>query len=150
MVAVGDKAPAFSLLDQDGQTVTLAGLLEAGKAVVLFFYPKDNTPGCTMEAKAFRDAHEDFKAAGAEVVGISRDGAESHKSFCSKLDLQFRLLTDANGEVRKAYGVKTDLFGLLDGRWTFVIGKDGLVKLVFNSQLNAKKHVAQALEALKA
>src|ERR1700760_5008647 len=106
-IQVGDKAPDFTLPRQDGTTVSLRDLLGqgGGRAVVLYFYPKDDTPGCTAEACSFRDAYEDFKDAGAEVVGISSDSSDSHQAFASKHRLPFTLLSDADGAVRKLYGV---------------------------------------------
>lgn len=150
-LTVGDKAPVFTLKDQNGKEVSLKkfqGLL--GKPVVLYFYPKDNSPGCTKEAKAFKDSYAAFKKIGAEVIGVSSDSAESHKEFKQSLDLPFTLLADEAGEVRQLYEVPKDLFGLLDGRQTFVIGKDGAIKLIFNDQFGPEKHVEQALAALEA
>lgn len=98
-----------------------------GKPTVLFFYPKDNTPGCTLEAKAFRDAYATLKSKGAQVVGVSSDSVESHKSFCNELELPYELLADTDGSIRKLYDVPSDIFGLLPGRQTFVISKDGTV-----------------------
>jgi peroxiredoxin Q/BCP len=146
-IRVGDKAPNFTLPKQDGSTVTLEELLARG-AVVLYFYPKDDTPGCTAEACSFRDAYEDFKDAGAEVVGISSDSAGSHKAFADRHRLPFVLVSDQGGKVRKLYGVPSTL-GLLPGRVTYVIDAGGVVRHVFNSQLNATKHVTEALDVLK-
>jgi peroxiredoxin Q/BCP len=148
---VGDKAPDFTLKNQDGKDVKLSkyqGLF--GKPVVLYFYPSDDSPGCTKQAKAFKQSISDFKKAGAEVLGISGQDVESHVAFKSKLDLPFPLLADEGDAVRKAYGVKKDLLGLLDGRETYVIGKDGLIKLVYNNQFDSESHVDKALEALSA
>jgi peroxiredoxin Q/BCP len=143
----GDKAPSFDLPGADGQTVSLASLLEKGP-VVVFFYPKDETPGCTAEACSFRDAWDGFKKLGASVVGISRDSAASHASFRDHHQLPYLLLSDRDGAVRKAFGVPKTL-GLLDGRSTYVIDKSGVVKKAFHSQLRATRHVDEALEALK-
>jgi peroxiredoxin Q/BCP len=140
-------APDFTLPKQDGSSVSLKELLAKG-AVVLYFYPKDDTPGCTVEACSFRDAYEDFKDAGAEVVGISSDSAGSHRAFADKHRLPFTLVSDAGGKVRKLYGVPSTL-GLLPGRVTYVIDAGGVVRHVFNSQLNVGKHVTEALEVLK-
>ena len=118
------------------------------KAVVLYFYPKDDTPGCTAESCSFRDQYEAFKDAGAEVIGVSSDSAESHARFAEKHRLPFVLLADRGGAVRKQYGVPATL-GLLPGRVTFVIDRDGVVRHVFNSQFQATKHVAEALTALQ-
>jgi len=117
--------------------------------VVLYFYPKDHTPGCTAEARAFRDRYETFAAAGAEIVGVSSDSIESHQRFAGKLRLPFPLLSDAGGAVRKLFGVEKTL-GLIPGRATFVIDGDGVVRHVFASQLEATKHVDEALSALEA
>ena len=110
----------------------------------------DNTPGCTLEAKAFRDSYAQLKKFGADVIGISSDSVESHSSFCSELDLPYTLLSDEDGAVREMYGVPKDLFGLLPGRQTFVIAKDGTVALSFNNQFKPEEHVAQAIKALSA
>jgi peroxiredoxin Q/BCP len=143
----GDIAPDFSLKDQKGEVVRLSDF-RGKKAVVLYFYPKDDTPGCTTEACTFRDDFKDFAGAGAEVLGVSADSPESHKRFDAKHRLPFRLLSDPEGEVRKAYGVSSTL-GLLPGRVTFVIDKAGVVRHVFSSQFRPKKHVEEALEILK-
>jgi peroxiredoxin Q/BCP len=127
--------------------VSLKGLL-AAKEVVLYFYPKDNTPGCTAEAKAFRDSYEAFKEMGAEVVGVSSDSVDSHVDFSSRCDLPFTLLSDPGGKVRKLYGVPSTM-GLLPGRVTYVIDTNGVVRHVFNSQFNATKHVDEAIRVLR-
>jgi peroxiredoxin Q/BCP len=147
-IRAGDKAPDFTLPTQDGTSVRLADLLGKGP-IVLYFYPKDDTPGCTAEACSFRDAYEDFKEAGAEVVGVSSDSASKHKAFADKHRLPFLLVADEDGVVRKRYGVKSTL-GLFPGRVTYVIDREGTVRHVFSSQLQATKHVTEALEALKA
>lgn len=146
-VAAGDTAPDFELPDADGRAVRLADF-RGRKAVVLYFYPKDDTPGCTKEACSFRDHYEDFTEAGAEVIGVSSDGGASHRGFASKHRLPFTLLSDAGGVVRKRWGVPATL-GLLPGRVTFVIDRDGVVRHVFNSQLAAAQHVREALAALR-
>ena len=145
-IQVGDVAPDFTLPAQAGPAIHLQALLQRGP-VVLYFYPRDDTAGCTVEACTFRDAYEDFKEAGAEVVGISSDSTASHQAFASKHRLPFKLVSDAGGEVRKAYGVKSTL-GLIPGRVTFIIDSAGTVRHVFNSQLNAKRHVAEALQVM--
>jgi thioredoxin-dependent peroxiredoxin len=143
----GSPAPDFSLVDQNGEPVRLSGF-KGKKAVVLYFYPKDETPGCTAEACTFRDSFEVFKEAGAEVLGVSGDSPESHKRFAAKYHLPFRLLSDEGDRVRELYGVSSTL-GLLPGRVTFVIDKGGIVRHVFSSQFRPKKHVEEALEVLK-
>lgn len=145
---VGAKAPDFTLNDQDGRAVSLADF-RGQKSVVVYFYPKDDTPGCTAEACSFRDQFTEFTDAGAEVIGISSDSEASHKAFADKYRLPFRLLSDRAGRVRTAFGVPATL-GFLPGRVTFVIGKDGLIKHAFNSQINASKHVAESLAVIKA
>jgi peroxiredoxin Q/BCP len=147
-IKVGDAAPDFTLPKQDGTKVSLKDLLAKG-AVVLYFYPKDDTPGCTAEACSFRDAYEDFKDAGAEVVGISSDSAGDHKAFADKHRLPFTLVADDGGKVRKSYGVPGSLLGLLPGRVTYVIDPGGIVRHVFDSQMNPTKHVRESLEVLK-
>ena len=146
-VNVGDPAPDFDLADASGRRVRL-GDFKGKKAVVLYFYPKDDTPGCTKEACAFRDSYEVFKETGAEVIGVSSDSEGSHQKFAEKYRLPFTLVADAGGTVRKRYGVPATL-GLLPGRVTFVIDRAGIVRHVFNSQLQATKHVDEALAVLK-
>ena len=145
-VVVGDRAPDFALPSQTGEPVSLSDLLAKGP-LVLYFYPKDETPGCTAEACAFRDSYEVFQEAGAEVAGISSDSVDSHQGFASKHRLPFILLSDERGEVRKRYGVKSS-FGILPGRVTYVIDQDGIVRHVFSSQLDAQRHVPEALATL--
>ncbi len=146
-IGQGDTAPRFTLPDHDGTLVTLDGLLEKGP-VVVFFYPKDETPGCTAEACSFRDAYEDFQDAGASVVGISSDSSASHRRFREKHGFPYLLLSDAGGKVRAEWGVPKTL-GFLDGRSTYVLDKGGIVRHVLHSQLMVKKHVGQALDVVK-
>ena len=145
-VKAGDRAPEFALPDRTGKTIRLSDY-RGRKPVVLYFYPKDDTPGCTKEACAFRDQYQDFQDAGAEVIGVSSDSSKSHEKFAKRHKLPFTLLSDASGEVRKKYGVPATM-GLLPGRVTYVIDRKGIVRHVFNSQLQATRHVAEALEAL--
>lgn len=121
----------------------------AKKGLVLFFYPKAATPGCTKEACSFRDQYQVFQDAGAEVVGISGDGVEAQKSFASGNRLPFPLLSDTGDIVRKGFGIPNDMFGLLPGRQTYVISKDGKCVLAFNDALNFEAHVKSALDAVK-
>jgi thioredoxin-dependent peroxiredoxin len=118
------------------------------KPVVLYFYPKDDTPGCTKEACGFKDDLEEFQKLDAEVIGISSDSVESHKSFAAKYDLAFTLLSDEGGKVRRLFGVP-NTFGLFPGRVTYVIDKKGVVRNVFSSQLGVEKHVEEALKGLQ-
>lgn len=145
--AVGHIAPDFTLPDHSGKPVSLQDF-RGQKAVVLYFYPKDNTPGCTAEACAFRDSYEVFQQAGAEVIGVSSDSEGSHQQFASRYNLPFILLSDAGGKVRKQYEVPAT-FGLLPGRVTYVIDKEGVVRHMFNSQFLAAKHVEEAVKVLK-
>ena len=147
-VEVGDRAPDFTLPDQTGKPVRLSDLL-AGHVVVLYFYPKDETAGCTAEACSFRDSYQVFKDAGAEVVGVSSDSVESHQSFAAHHGLPFTLLSDANGALRKRYGVPTT-FGMWPGRVTYVIDHDGIVRHIFSSQIQFERHVTEALKTLQA
>jgi peroxiredoxin Q/BCP len=144
---VGERAPDFSLPDAAGKTVRLGDLL-AQKVVVLYFYPKDETPGCTVEACAFRDAYEDFTAAGAEVVGVSRDDAASHSRFAAHHKLPFTLLSDAGGAVHALYGIQTHL-GFVRDRVTFVIDRSGIVRKVFASMLDMRGHVRSSLPVVR-
>lgn len=147
MIAVGQKAPDLSLPNQKGESVTLSKLWASGP-VVVYFYPKDETPGCTAQACGFRDAYSTFKDAGAEVVGISSDDADSHQRFADHHRLPFVLLADTRGEARKAFGVKKTL-GILPGRTTFVVDRHGVVQHVFDSQLRPTAHVGEALDVVK-
>jgi thioredoxin-dependent peroxiredoxin len=146
-VRVGDLAPDFTLPDQRGTPVRLGDLI-GKKNVVLYFYPKDATPGCTAEARAFRDAYDTFIAADTEVIGVSSDSIKSHERFAAKHDLPFILLSDRDGAVRKLYGVERWL-GIVPGRVTYVIDRDGIVRTVYSSQLAATLHVQKASQALK-
>ena len=147
-VGVGSKAPDFTLPSQSGEMVSLKEFLDE-KLVILYFYPKDDTPGCTKEACAFRDEHEEFGKLDAEVIGISSDSVESHKRFAEKHNLSFTLLSDEGGKVRRMYGVP-NTFGIFPGRVTYVIDEAGVVRHVFSSQIGAVKHVEGALKSLAA
>jgi peroxiredoxin Q/BCP len=147
-VQVGKPAPGFTLPALTGQPVSLASFI-GKKDIVLYFYPKDNTPGCTAEACAFRDSYEVFRDAGAEVIGISSDPEESHQQFATQHRLPFILLSDRGGVVRKRYGVPST-FGLLPGRVTYIIDKQGIVRHIFSSQFAPQKHVDEALKVLNA
>lgn len=148
---VGDKAPDFSLLDENENTVTLSKL--RGKKVVLYFYPKDNTPGCTKEACDFRDAHAELKKQGVEVFGISKDSAKAHTKFIEKYSLPFSLLIDNNADVCEAYGVinKKSMFGktfLGIQRSTFLIDEKGIIRAIWR-KVKVPGHVEQVLNELK-
>ncbi|HJZ09871.1 MAG TPA: peroxiredoxin [Trebonia sp.] len=146
-VQVGDKAPDFALPSQTGDQVRLSDRL-GERVVVLYFYPKDNTRGCTAEACAFRDSYEVFADAGAEVIGVSSDSVDKHAAFAGKHELPFTLLSDQGGQVRKSYGVPAVL-GVIPGRVTYVIDRTGTVRHVFNSMTNIDKHVGEALEVVR-
>jgi peroxiredoxin Q/BCP len=147
LLAVGSNAPDATLPNQNGTPTKLSDVWRQGPTVV-YFYPKDDTPGCTKEACSFRDSYEVFTAAGAKVVGISSDDVAAHKKFAEKYRLPFTLLSDSGGQVRAQFGVPKTL-GLLDGRVTFVIDQSGVVRHVYSSQLFATKHVAEALAVVK-
>jgi thioredoxin-dependent peroxiredoxin len=146
-IGVGDQAPDFTLPSQSGEPIRLSDRL-GEQVVVLYFYPRDNTPGCTAEACAFRDSHEVFSEAGAEVIGVSSDSADRHAAFAGRYDLPFTLLSDAGGRVRKSYGVPSVL-GVLPGRVTYVIDRQGTVRHVFNSMTNIDQHVGDALTVVR-
>jgi peroxiredoxin Q/BCP len=147
MISVGERAPDLTLPSGDGRSVSLADF-RGKKVVVLFFYPKDETPGCTREACEFRDSFDRFGDAGAEVIGVSDDDVESHKKFASHHRLPMTLLSDLGGKVRETFGVKA-LFGILPDRVTFVIDRDGIVRHVFAARLRFGKHVDEALAVVK-
>jgi peroxiredoxin Q/BCP len=146
-VKVGDTVPNFTLPSQVGEQVSRKNFI-GERPIVLFFYPKDDTPGCTKQACAFRDDYEGFGKLDAEVIGISSDSVESHRSFAAKHDLPYTLLSDEEGKVRKLYGVPNTL-GIFPGRVTYVIDREGIVRHVFSSQLGVEKHVEEALKALR-
>jgi thioredoxin-dependent peroxiredoxin len=145
MLEVGSPLPDSTLVGENGPVKIRE---RVGKPLVIYFYPKDETSVCTAEACSFRDQYEDFVAAGADVIGISRDDAQSHASFKSHHRLPFTLLTDPDGKVADAFGVKKKL-GLLPGRVTYVFDKGGVLRHRFESQLRAGKHVDEALAAVK-
>ena len=146
-VTAGSVAPDFTLPSQSGEMVSLGDFLGT-RPVVLFFYPKDNTLGCTKEVCAFRDSFEEFGKLDAEVIGISSDSVDSHRGFAEKHKLPFTLLSDEGGKVRRLYGVP-NTFGIFPGRVTYVIDEDGIVRNVFSSQIEVEKHVEEALNTLK-
>ena len=146
-VQAGEKAPDFTLPAQSGEQVKLADRL-GERVIVLYFYPKDNTSGCTAEACAFRDSYEAFAEAGAEVIGVSSDSADKHAAFAGKHSLPFTLLADQGGKVRKLYGVPSTL-GLIPGRVTYVIDRQGTVRHVFSSMTNIGQHVGDAVKVVR-
>lgn len=145
---VGDKCPSFSLPDQHGNTIAINDFI--GKMpLVVYFYPKDHTGGCTAEACSFRDSHQDFKELGAEVIGISSDSIDSHERFATEHRLNFILLADTEKKVRKQFGVPRNMFGLIAGRVTYIIDKQGTIREIFNSLNNTDGHIQTALATLK-
>ena len=145
-VKVGDPAPDFTLPAQTGETISLHDIV--GKSViVLYFYPRDETGGCTTEACSFRDSYAVFKDAGAEVIGISSDSVQSHQNFAQKHRLPFILLSDTSGTVRKLFGVPAT-FGLIPGRVTYIIDKQGIVRNIFSAQFTPEKHIIEALNTI--
>jgi peroxiredoxin Q/BCP len=145
-VKEGDKAPDFTLPSQMGDEVTLSEFL-GKKNIVLYFYPKDETTGCTKEACTFRDNYEELTNLGAEVLGVSGQSVESHKSFASHYGLPFILLSDEGNKVRELYGVPSSM-GIIPGRVTYIIDKKGIVRHIFNSQTQAQRHVEEAKKTL--
>lgn len=144
---VGDKIPNFTATDTNGNlfdSTTIVGQ----KPVVIYFYPKDNTPGCTAQACSFRDQYQDFTDIGAEVIGISSDNQKSHEKFTKQHRLPFILLSDGTKTIRNMFGVPAGLLGLLPGRVTYVADQNGIIKMIFDSML-ATKHIPKALDAVK-
>ncbi|CAM3112776.1 peroxiredoxin [Flavobacterium frigoris] len=144
---IGDSIPNFKAKDTNGNDFNSQKLV-GQKPLVIYFYPKDNTPGCTAQACSFRDQYEDFKDLGAEVIGISSDSVESHQKFSKQYKLPFILLSDHDKKIRKLFGVPSGMFGLLPGRVTYVTDKEGVIIMIFDSMM-ASKHIPKALEAVK-
>ena len=146
-IAVGDRAPDFSAVSQTGKLVSLADY-RGQQAVVLYFYPRDGTPACTAQACEFRDTFAAFAAAGAAVLGVSCNSADRHQSLAVQYQLPFLLLSDADGSLRKVFGVPK-LFGFLPGRTTFVIDKEGIVRHVYTNHFSVRGHIEEALRAVR-
>ena len=147
-VRTGDRAPDFELQDQNGKTVALRDFA-GSKAVVLYFYPKDFTPGCSAETKTFSTVYDQLKELGAEVLGVSTGSVASHKDFAEECKAKFSLLADEGDRVRNLYGVPRSMW-LIPGRVTYIIDKDGVVRQAYTSQTNTAGHVAEAIKTLKA
>ena len=145
---VGSFVPQFTLADQNGNSFSVSSVI-GKKNLVIYFYPKDDSPGCTAEACAFRDEFEIFNEADAMIIGISGQSVVSHKKFAEKYRLSFTLLSDDGDKVRKLFGVPVNFLGLLPGRVTYIVDKSGKVIFVFDSQTQATKHVDEALRILK-
>ena len=146
-IKVGDQVPNFSLPSQKGATVNIGDLI-GKKSLVIYFYPKDDTPGCTAESCAFRYSYEVFTDSGAEVIGISADSHQSHQQFAQKYNLHFTLLSYSYNRVRKLFGVPSTIF-VLPGRVTYIIDKAGIVRNIFDSMLDFKAHVTESLNTIK-
>jgi thioredoxin-dependent peroxiredoxin len=147
-LSVGSLIPQFSLKDQNGNPFNISSVL-GKKNLVIYFYPKDDSPGCTKEACSFRDQFEVFNEADAVVIGISSQSVKSHKEFAEKYRLKYTLLSDEENQVRKLFGVPANLLGLIPGRVTYVANKQGKIVYLFNSQIKAEQHVSEALKILK-
>ena len=145
-IQIGDKLPHFTAVKQDGTAFDSNSI--QNKPVVIYFYPKDNTPGCTTQACSFRDAYQDFKDLGAEVIGVSGDSVSSHQNFQQKHKLPFILLSDSDRKLRKLFGVPTALFGLIPGRVTYVFNVSGKAIYIFDN-MSAKNHIIKALDSIK-
>jgi len=145
-IKVGDRAPNFNLPSQMGDNVALSEFL-GKKNIVLYFYPKDESPGCTKEACTFRDSYEELTNLDAEVLGVSGQSVDSHKSFATHYGLPFILLSDKENQVRQLYGVPSTM-GIIPGRVTYIIDKKGMVRHIFNSQTQAPRHVEEAKKTL--
>lgn len=146
-IKAGDSAPNFTLPSQPGENITLSKFF-GKKNIVLYFYPKNESRGCTKQACGFRDSYEVFKELNAEVIGVSSDDEESHKSFAGKRNLPFILLSDKDKKVRKLYGVPSTL-GIIPGRVTYIIDKEGIIRHIFSSQFQPQKHIDEAIKVLK-
>lgn len=147
-VEVGNTLPGFTLPDQNGNLFSIDSVI-GRKNLVIYFYPKDDTPGCTEEACYFRDELDVFREADALIIGISGQSVESHKKFAEKYNLNFTLLSDEGDKVRKLFGVPVNFFGLLPGRVTYIVDKLGKVVYIYDSQTKARNHVDEALRILK-
>lgn len=147
-VVEGSQVPSFELKDQYGELFSSDSVV-GKKNLVIYFYPKDNTPGCTKEACSFRDQFAVFADADAMIIGISAQSVESHLAFAEKHRLNYTLLSDTDNKVRKLFGVPGNLFGLIPGRVTYIVDKNGKVVYIFNSQMDAEKHVDEALRILQ-
>lgn len=146
-IQINDRFPDFQLKDQDGTLINLKDQL--GSPLVIYFYPKDDTPGCTKEACSFRDQYEFFTDAGAKVIGVSNDSPASHAKFREKHNLPFTLLSDDGNNLRKKVGVPKTFLGLIPGRVTYILDASGTVKQIFNSQMNFAGHVTEAIATIK-
>lgn len=147
-IVVGSKVPIFELKDQNGELFKLETVLGKNN-LIIYFYPKDDSPGCTKEACSFRDQFKVFADADAIIIGISSQSVESHLKFAKKHRLNYTLLSDTGNGVRKLFGVPSSFFGLIPGRVTYVVNKEGKIMYLFNSQIQAEKHVNETLRILQ-
>ena len=147
-VKIGTMLPEFTLLDQHNQKVSPYQQI-GKKYIVVYFYPKDDTPGCTKEACSFRDNYDRFDDLNAVIYGISSDGVEDHKAFAEKYNLNFSLLADVDGKIRKAFNVPTNLLGMIPGRVTYVFDMDGKCVEVLDSQLNFNLHIDESIRVIE-
>jgi len=147
-IIIGSTVPKFELKDQNGKTFKLDSVL-GKKNLVIYFYPKDDSPGCTKQACSFRDQYEVFEEADAIIIGISEQSVESHLKFAKKYRLNYTLLSDEDNKVRKQFGVPSSFLGIMPGRVTYIINKEGKVVYIFNSQIKAEKHVEESMRILK-
>lgn len=147
-ISVGSLIPSFELKDQHGKWFNIDSVV-GKKNLVIYFYPKDDSPGCTKQACAFRDQFEVFAEEDALIIGISAQSVESHLNFAQKYNLNYTLLSDDGNKVRKLFGVPASLFGLISGRVTYVVNKEGQVVYQFNSQMQTERHVEEALRILQ-
>ena len=145
-IEIGSKIPEFALPDQNGKEFKIMDFI-GKKNLVIYFYPKDDTPGCTKEACYFRDQYDVFNNVDAMIIGISSQSVASHKEFEKKYKLNFTLLSDEENKVRKLFGAYS--LGIIPGRITYIVDKKGIVVYLFNSQTEATKHVDEALRVLK-
>lgn len=148
VIQIGDACPIFTLKNQHHEDFSIESVL-GQKILVIYFYPKDDTPGCTAEACSFRDRYEDFKDLGCEVIGISSDSVKKHADFAAKHRLSFTLLADTDKRVRKAFGVPSNFLGLIPGRVTYIIDRKGIVRHIHNSLTKATTHIQESINAVK-
>lgn len=147
-IEVGSRVPEFKLPDQNGKIFNIRSVL-GKKNLVIYFYPKDGTPGCTKEACSFRDNLNVFKKSNATIIGISGDNVKNHKKFADKNHLNFTILSDQGNKIRKLFGVPASMMGVVPGRVTYIVDKKGIVIHIYNSLSKPEQHIKEALSALK-
>ena len=146
-ISIGDTCPDFSLKNQNGEMININDYI-GSKHVIIYFYPKDNTPGCTKEACSFRDAMQELNTLDCAVFGISADSVASHKKFADQFRLSFNLLSDVGNTVRKSFKVPANLFGLIPGRVTYIVNKEGKIVHIINNQMNPDKHIEETIKTI--